>query len=51
MIQNLIFIILFFEKIISGKQIFDTSPQVLMDIIRAFFIPDFLAENLKANQN
>ena len=41
----------FFENIISDKQIFETSPHVLVDIIRALFVPDFLAENLKANQN
>ena len=41
----------FFENIILGIQIFYISPHVLVDIIRAFFIPDFLAESLKADKN
>ena len=41
----------FFENIISDIQIFYISPHVLVDIIRAFFIPDFLAESLKADKN
>ena len=41
----------FFENIILGIQIFYIIPHVLVDIIRAFFIPDFPAESLKANKN
>ena len=41
----------FFENIISRIQIFCVGPHVLVDIIRAFFIPDFLSESLKANEN
>ena len=41
----------FFENIILGIQIFYIGPHVLVDIIRAFFIPEFLAETLKANKN
>ena len=45
MIQNLMFIIIFFEN-------FGLGPHVPVDIIRVFyFIPDFLAESLKANKN
>ena len=41
MIQNLIFVILFLKIIF---------PQVPVDII-SFVIPEFVAENLKANKN
>ena len=44
MIQNLIFLILFFEKIII-------RPNFPVDIIRVFFIPEFLEESLKANKD
>ena len=30
---------------------YNVSPHVPMDIIRVFYIPDFVAENLKANKN
>ena len=50
MIQNLMFVILFFENIISGIQLFYIRPPVPVDVIRVFFIPDFLAESLKANK-
>ena len=40
MIQNLIFVILFLK----------IFPQVPVDII-SFVIPEFVAENLKANKN
>ena len=48
MIQNLMFIILFLKILFRTYKI---SPHVLVDIISAFFIPDFLAESLKANEN
>ena len=41
----------FFENIISGIQFFCIGPHVLVNISRAFFIPDFLSESLKANEN
>ena len=41
----------FFENVISGIQVFYITPVVLVGIIRAFFILDFLAESLKANKN
>ena len=40
-----------FENIILGIQIFYISAHVVADIIRTFFIPDFLAESLKSNKN
>ena len=48
MIQNLIFVILFLKILFRA---YNFSPHVPMDIIRVFFIPDFVAENLKANKN
>ena len=48
MIQNLMFIILFLKILLRTYKI---SPHVLVDIISIFFIPDFLAESLKANEN
>ena len=30
---------------------YNFGPHVLVDIIRVFFIPDFLAESLKVNKN
>ena len=48
MIQNLIFVILF-SKIFFRA--YNLSPHVPVDIIRVLFIPEFVAENLKANKN
>ena len=48
MIQNVIFVILFLKILF---QAYNFSPQGPMDIIRVFFISDFVAENLKANKN
>ena len=48
MIQNLIFVILFLKILFRA---YNFSPHVPMDIIGVFFIPDFVAENLKANKN
>ena len=48
MIQNFISVILFL-KILS--QAYNFIPHVPMDIIRVFIIPEFVAENLKANKN
>ena len=42
MIRNLIFVIPFLKILFS---------HVPMDIIRLFFIPEFAAENLRANKN
>ena len=49
MIQNLIFVFFFFflEILFRG---YSFIPHVLVDIIRAFIIPEFVAENLKANK-
>ena len=48
MIQNLIFVILFLKIFFRA---YNLSPHVPVDIIRVFFIPEFIAENLKANKN
>ena len=48
MIQNLIFVILFFKIFF---RVYNLSPHVPVDFIRVFFIPEFVAENLKANKN
>ena len=48
MIQNLIFVILFLKIFFRA---FDFIPHVLVNIIRVFFILEFVAENLKANKN
>ena len=48
MIQNLILRILFSEILLRTYNIFMYVP---VDIIRVFFISDFLAESLKANKN
>ena len=48
MIQNLIFAILFLKISFWAYSI---SPHVPVDIIRVLFIPEFVAENLKANKN
>ena len=48
MIENLILAILFLKKLFRAYKF---SPRVPADIIRIFFIPDFVAENLKANKN
>ena len=48
MIQNLIFVILFLKIFFRACNL---SPHVPVDIIRVFFIPEFVAENLKANKN
>ena len=48
MIQNLMFAILFLKILFPA---YNFSPHVPMDIIRVFYIPDFVAENLKANKN
>ena len=48
MIQNLTFAILFLEILFRA---YNFSPRVPVDIIRVFFIPEFVAENLKANKN
>ena len=48
MIQNLMFAILFLKILFPA---YNVSPHVPMDIIRVFYIPDFVAENLKANKN
>ena len=48
MIQNLIFVILFMKIFFRA---YNFSPHVPVDIIRVFFIPEFVAENLKANKN
>ena len=48
MIQNFISVILFL-KILS--QAYNFIPHVPMDIIRVFIIPEFVAENLKANKS
>ena len=47
MTQNLIFVI-FFLKILFRA--YNFSPQVPMDIIKAFF-PHFVAQNLDVNKN
>ena len=48
MIQNLIFVILFLKIFFRA---YNLSAHVPVDIIRVFFIPEFVAENLKANKN
>ena len=48
MIQNLIFVIPFLKIFFRG---YNLSPHVPVDIIRVFFIPEFVAGDLKANKN
>ena len=48
MIQNLIFVIPFLKILFRA---YNFIPHVPMDIIGVFFIPDFVAENLKSNKN
>ena len=48
MIQNLIFVILFLKIFFRA---YNLSAHVPVDIIRVFFIPEFVAENLKANKS
>ena len=48
MIQILILVILFLKIFLRE---YNFSPHVPVDIIRVFFIPEFIAENLKANKN
>ena len=48
MIQNLIFVILFLEILFRA---YNFIPQVLVDIIRVFIIPEFVAQNLKSNKH
>ena len=48
MIQNLIFVILFLKIFFRA---FNFIPHVLVNIIRVFFILEFVAENLKTNKN
>ena len=48
MIQNLIFVILFLKIFFW---VYNFSPHVPAAIIRVFFIPEFIAENIKANKN
>ena len=48
MIQNLIFVILFLKIL---YQPYNFSSLVPVIIIRVVFIPEFAAENLKANKN
>ena len=48
MIQNFIFEILFLKILFWA---YNFSPHFPADIIRVFFIPDFVAENLKSNRN
>ena len=48
MIQNLIFVILFLK---ISFWVYNFSPHVPAAIIRVFFIPEFIAENIKANKN
>ena len=48
MIKNLIFVILFSKHFF---RVYNLSPHVSMDVIRVLFIPEFVAENLKANKN
>ena len=47
MIQNLIFLDLFLKIFLRA---YNFSPHVPVDIIRVFFNPEFVAENLKANK-
>ena len=48
MIQNLIFVIHFLKIFFRAYNFITHVP---VDIIRVFFIPEFIAENLKANKN
>ena len=48
MIQNLVFVILFLKIFF---RVYNPSSHVPVDIIRVFFIPEFVAENFKANKN
>ena len=48
MIQNLIFLGLFLKIFFRA---YNFSPHVPVDIIRVFFVPEFVAENLKGNKN
>ena len=47
MIQNLIFVIIFLKIFF---QAYNLSPHVPVDIIKVFFILEFVAENLKVNK-
>ena len=48
MIQNLIFEILFLKILLRA---YSLGAHVPVDIIRVYFIPEFVAKNLKANKN
>ena len=48
MIQNLIFVILFLKIFFRA---YNLIPHVPVNIIRVFFIPEIVAENLKTNKN
>ena len=48
MIQNLIFVIPFLEILFRECNFIQHVP---VDIIRVFIIPEFVAENLKANKS
>ena len=48
MIQNQIFVILFLKILFRAYKL---SPHVPVDIIKVLLIPEFVAENLKANKN
>ena len=48
MIQSLIFVISFLKNTISGVQLYSTRSS---GHHQSFFIPEFVAENLKANKN
>ena len=48
MIQNLVFVILFVKILFRA---YNFILHVPVDIIRAFIIPKFVAENLEANKN
>ena len=50
MIQNLIFVIPFFENIIFGLQLFYLRPHVLVDIMRYFFYSRFLSRKSQSQQ-
>ena len=48
MIQNLIFVILFLKILFP---VYNFTPRIPLDIIRGFFIPNSVAESLKAYKN
>ena len=48
MIQNLIFIILFLKMLFRE---YNFGPHVPVDISEFLFIPDFVVESLKVNEN